>query len=87
MSERSTPWWAILVEAELARARAKFPSPDHLTLALAEESGEVVKAMLDLRYNKPDATWAQVEHECIQTMAMCVRLMEECDPAVLPRLP
>ena len=75
------PPWLRQVQAELARARAKFPSPDHLTLALAEESGEVVKAMLDLRAGK--GTLQELHAEIIQTMAMCVRLLEEGDPAVL----
>ena len=77
------PAWVRPVVEELARARAKFPSPDHLTLALAEESGEVVKAMLDLRSGKPGATLEDVHGELIQTIAMCVRLLEEGDPAVL----
>jgi len=75
------PAWLPLVQDELARARAKFPKPDHLTLAMAEESGEVVKAMLDLRAGK--GTKAELHAEIIQTIAMCVRLLEEGDPAVL----
>ena len=75
------PPWVRLVQDELARARAKFPRADHLTLAMAEESGEVVKAMLDLRAGK--GTLAELHAEIIQTMAMCVRLLEEGDPAVL----
>ena len=75
------PTWVRPVMEELIRARAKFPSPDHLTLAMAEESGEVVKAMLDLRAGK--GTKAELHAEIIQTMAMCVRLLEEGDPAVL----
>lgn len=81
------PAWVRPVVEELARARAKFPRPDHITLALAEESGEVVKAMLDLRNGKAGATLQDVHGEIIQTMAMCVRLLEEGDPAVLPVIP
>jgi hypothetical protein len=75
------PPWVRPVMEELVRARAKFPSVDHLTLALAEESGEVVKAVLDLREGK--GTKAELHSEIIQTIAMCVRLLEEGDPTVL----
>jgi hypothetical protein len=77
------PPWLRQVQAELARARAKFPTSEHRTLALMEEAGEVVKAALDLHNRKPGATLAAVHVEIIQTMAMCVRLLEEGDPAVL----
>ena len=77
------PPWLRQVQAELLRARAKFPTAEHRTLALMEEAGEVVKAALDLHNRKPGATLAAVHAEIIQTMAMCVRLLEEGDPAVL----
>ena len=77
------PPWLRQVQAELARARAKFPTAEHRTLALMEEAGEVVKAALDLHNRRPGATLAAVHAEIIQTMAMCVRLLEEGDPAVL----
>lgn len=77
------PPWLRQVQDELARARAKFPTAEHRTLALMEEAGEVVKAALDLHNRKPGATLAAVHAEIIQTMAMCVRLLEEGDPAVL----
>jgi NTP pyrophosphatase (non-canonical NTP hydrolase) len=68
---------------ELGRARAKFPTSAHRTLALMEEAGEVVKAALDLHNRKPGATLEALHTEIIQTMAMCVRLLEEGDPTVL----
>ena len=77
------PAWVRPVVEELARARAKFPTAEHRTLALMEEAGEVVKAALDLHNRKPGATRAALNKEIIQTMAMCVRLLEEGDPAVL----
>ena len=80
---RLIPAWVIPVQEELARARAKFPTAEHRTLALAEEAGEVVKAVMDLANGKPGATRAALNAEIIQTMAMCVRLLEEGDPAVL----
>jgi hypothetical protein len=77
------PAWVPLVQAELLRARAKFPGSEHRTLALMEEAGEVVKAALDLHNRKPGATREALHAEIIQTMAMCVRLYEEGDPGVL----
>lgn len=65
---------------EVARARSKFPSSDHITLAFAEEAGEVVKAVLDFKQGK--GTMQNVEKEIIQTMAMCLRLYLEGDPSV-----
>ncbi len=76
------PAWLSEVEAELQRARAKFPGADHLLHALAEEAGEVTKETLDLYAGKPDASPEKIRRECIQTIAMCVRLMEEGDPMV-----
>lgn len=84
LESSATPYWVAEVLAELVRARIKFPEPDLLGMALAEEAGEVMKEMLDLRSGKPGASVAEIHKECIQTMAMCVRLMEEGDPAVLP---
>lgn len=81
------PTWVPRVMAEVDRARALFPESEHRTLALSEEAGEVVKAVLDLRNGKAGASWAKVETEIIQTMAMCVRLLEEGDPTVLPVVP
>lgn len=66
--------------AEVERARAKFLSPDHLTLAFAEESGEVVKAILDFKHGK--AHIEDVQKEMVQAMAMLIRLAEEGDPTV-----
>jgi NTP pyrophosphatase (non-canonical NTP hydrolase) len=68
------------VEAELARARHKFPKSDHLVLALAEEAGEVTKAALDLHYGK--GTPEELRKEIVQAIAMCVRLAEEGDPTL-----
>ena len=83
-------FWAE-VEREVARARAKFPAPDHLTLALAEEAGEVVKAVLDHRNaaRRDQVPWVDrsplqqaVLGELVQTAAMVLRLAEEGDPQV-----
>ena len=66
------------VNAEVERARFKFPCPDLLVTAFTEEFGEAIKAILDYRAGKGGIT--AVRTELIQTMAMCVRLLEEGDP-------
>jgi hypothetical protein len=65
---------------EADHARGLFPKPDHLTLALAEEAGEVTKAVLDYKQKKTHL--AAVRKEIVQTMAMCLRLACEGDPTV-----
>ena len=78
----------LFIEAalEVERARALYPKPDHLTLALAEEAGEVTKAVLDHFDHKCDIY--QVRKEIVQCVAMCVRLWNEGDPTVnLPPVP
>lgn len=65
---------------EANRARGLFPKSDHLTLALAEEAGEVTKAVLDHRQGR--CALVGVRKEIVQTMAMCLRLAAEGDPTV-----
>lgn len=68
--------WIEATLNEVARARKKFPNPDLLTTAFAEEAGELVKAILDNYHGKP----SNVYEEAIQVIAMAVRLIEEGDP-------
>lgn len=68
--------------AEVERARELFPGSKHLVLALAEESGEVVKAVLDNYHGKEGAALEDIEKEIVQLVAMCVRLWEEGDPSL-----
>lgn len=65
------------VEIELAKAREKFPSNKHLVLALAEESGEVVKAFLD--YSQGKSSQLEIVKELVQTITVAVRLLQEGD--------
>jgi hypothetical protein len=58
---------------EVRRARAKFPDPSNLTVAFAEEAGEVVKAVM----GEP---WENVYNEAVQAAAMACRLALEGDP-------
>ncbi|MBN9092047.1 hypothetical protein [Pandoraea pnomenusa] len=63
------------VKAELRRARAKFPGDRIMTIALAEEFGELCKAVLD----EPAA---HVRKEAVQTAVMCARVVLDGDGSV-----
>lgn len=60
------------VDAEVARARQKFPSSDGAMVALVEEVGELAKALLD-------ESWDRVRAEAIQVAGMALRVAEEGD--------
>lgn len=63
------------VRAELIRARAKFPGDRIMTIALAEEFGELAKAVLD----EPAAN---VRKEAVQTAVMAARIVLDGDGSV-----
>ena len=63
------------VQAEFYRGRAKFPGNELKTVALSEEFGELVKAVLD-------ETAADVRKEAVQVAAMCLRLVMDGDSSV-----
>lgn len=63
------------VKAEVIRARTKFPGRRIMGLALAEEFGELMKAMLDEHSNN-------VRKEAVQTAAMCIRVAVEGDESL-----
>jgi len=69
----------IFARAEEARtkAQAKFPQPTFVALKVAEEAGEVVRAAV--HYAEGRLKWDEVESECVQTIAMIVRLLVEGD--------
>lgn len=74
------------VANEVVRARGLFPNNKYQHAALAEEVGEIAKALMDLELGKE--TYEGFRTECIQAAAMCVRLATEGDktfPASLPR--
>lgn len=88
-----------LLTAELARARAKYPNNRHMTTAMAEEAGEVVKACLD-NWNlgnsgkpycpgKRGPLHDRIETEIVHALCTLVRLYEEGDstlevPSMIP---
>ena len=63
------------VRAELLRARLKFPGDRIMTIALAEEFGELCKAVLD----EPAAN---VRKEAVQTAVMAARVVLDGDSSV-----
>jgi hypothetical protein len=63
------------MEAELRRAREKFPGDRIMSIALAEEFGELMKAMLD----EPGAN---VWKEAVQVAIMAARVAIDGDSSV-----
>lgn len=63
------------VRAELVRARTKFPGDRIMTIALAEEFGELCKAVLD-------ESAANVRKEAVQTAVMAARVVLDGDGSV-----
>lgn len=67
------------VEREVRRAMKKFPQPNPTIAALAEEVGELSKAMLHIREGKHNDWW-RVYDEAVQVAAMACRAAIEGDP-------
>ena len=60
-----------------AKATAKFPQPNYVTLKVAEEAGEVVRAAV--HYAEDRMSWDELEAEAVQLIAMIFRLLTEGD--------
>ena len=77
------------VEEELLKARKKFPGNKHMVHALTEEHGEAVQAMLNQYHSKEshmlyspedyDRNNEEIKKELIQTICMCIRVLQEGD--------
>ena len=63
------------------KAMQKFPQPNYVLMKVAEEAGEVVKAGVHFAEGR-DFSWSDLEGECIQTIAMCLRLLIEGDEVI-----
>lgn len=63
------------VSCEITRARNKFPTNELLMVALAEEVGELAKALMD---ESPDSIYA----EAIQVACVAIRIATEGDSTI-----
>lgn len=59
------------------KAMRKFPQPNYVLNKVAEESGEVIKAVI--HYTEGREEWANVEGEIVDNLAMLIRLVTEGD--------
>lgn len=73
-------YFASLVAAARVRAdkaMRKFPQPNYVLNKVAEESGEVIKAVIHFTEGREE--WRNVEGEIIDNLAMLIRLVMEGD--------
>ncbi|PLD28898.1 hypothetical protein B6I51_18770 [Klebsiella pneumoniae] len=76
-------YFASLVAAARIRAdkaMRKFPQPNYVLNKVAEESGEVIKAVI--HYTEGREEWSNVESEIIDNLAMLLRLVKEGDQVI-----
>lgn len=76
-------YFSSLVAAARARAdkaMRKFPQPNYVLNKVAEESGEVIKAVIHFTEGREE--WANVESEIIDNLAMLIRLVQEGDQVI-----
>lgn len=78
--QRGADYFGALVEQArvvAAKASAKFPQPNYVTLKIAEEAGEVVRGAVHYAENR--MKWSEVEAEIVQLLAMLIRFVTEGD--------
>jgi len=73
----ATAFAVIDLDAELARARAKFPAAEHSYAALLEDLGELANALLEHKYGHAPAR--NVRAEALQVACMAMRVGSEGD--------
>lgn len=73
---------ALVEKARLSadKAMQKYPQPNYVLNKVAEESGEVIKAVI--HYTEGREEWANVEGEIIDNLAMLIRLVIEGDQVI-----
>ncbi|ENY6067671.1 TPA: hypothetical protein NIK08_000701 [Klebsiella variicola subsp. variicola] len=83
-SEMAVPdYFSSLVSAARFRAdkaMRRFPQPNYVLNKVAEESGEVIKAVI--HYTEGREQWSNVESEIIDNLAMLLRLVTEGDQVI-----
>ncbi len=70
------------IEAEVVRARSKFPAGQtvwqkdfiHMASAVVEEAGELMRAAIQCTYEA--GSGGAMRREAVQTAAVCVRFLE-----------
>jgi len=68
------------IQAELVRAREKFPNTPHVMNALTEEVGELAKALLQRQYEPhKGVTNRDIYWEAVQVATMAIRVATEGD--------
>lgn len=66
------------IEAELAKARQKFPGTEDITDAITEELGELCKAKLEMKHEpEKGVTHEDIYKEAIQVAVMAIRFATE----------
>ena len=81
MSDANVDMFLYDVQKEIMKAVKKFPQPNPTIAAMAEESGELAKAMLHIREGKSNDWW-DVYGEAVQLAAMACRCALEGDTTV-----
>jgi NTP pyrophosphatase (non-canonical NTP hydrolase) len=71
------------IQDEVERAMRKFPQwptdPIHAVAVIAEECGELQKAILEAVYEPYKGNRPNIRTEAVQTAAMCVRFLGSLD--------
>jgi len=69
------------IEAELTRARAKFPDNTDVLPALTEEVGELNQALIQHKHEPcKQKTHEHIYQEAVQVAVMAIRVATEGDP-------
>jgi hypothetical protein len=71
------------IQDELERAMRKFPQwptdPIHAAAVIAEECGELQKAVLEAVYEPHKVSCFNIRTEAVQTAAMCIRFLASAE--------
>lgn len=82
-STETASHWIASIQIELQRAVDKYPAwpddPIHAAAIVAEECGELQKAVLQHTYEPDKASLVDVRDEAIQTAAMVLRFLLSLD--------
>tara|TARA_Y100001951_G_scaffold11424_1_gene7313 strand:- start:210 stop:509 length:300 start_codon:yes stop_codon:yes gene_type:complete len=75
------PFIQVMLDEEMKHALEKHPKwptdPIHAAMVIAEEAGEVMKAVNEAVYE--DGAFEEVHSEVIQTMVTCIRFLNSIE--------